>query len=269
MPGVLITVFQIIGIVFACVGGFIVFAMVTPFTYRADVAYHGTPDVDVKASWLLGILRIFVTYTDDKPKILVKVLMFTVFDSTKKKKKKKKKKSRKKGKTGALARTGKKKLPKDDDSKPFEVEDEDDDTHEKSLREKFIAVMDKITGFIRGALDKIGTALEWLDADHRRLYGFLWTNGMKILKKVKPKEFNARIAGGTGDPATTGMIVSYASIGLGLAGIDTVKLEPDFENKGIDADVDAKGYFFVFPVILIALKIYFNKDFRRFILKKQ
>ena len=266
MPGVLITVFQIIGIVFACVGGFIVFAMVTPFTYRADASYHGAPDADVRASWLLGILRIFVTYTGDKPKILVKVLMFTVFDSTKKKKKKKK--SRKKRKNAAKGRLKKKNPQKEDDNKPFLIEDEDEEIQEKSLREKFIDIMDKIVGYIRGALDKIEAALEWLDADHRRLYGFLWTNGLKIFKKVKPKEFEARIAGGTGNPATTGMIVSYASIGLGLAGIDTVRLEPDFENKGLDADIKARGYFFVFPVILIALKIFFNKDFRRFILKK-
>lgn len=262
----LIAILKITGIVFACIGGFIVFAIVTPFTYRADVSYHGSLDADIKAGWLLGLLRIFVSYTDDKPKVLVKLLMFTVFDSTKKKKKKKKKrKGRKKNKGDLRLKNA---VSEKDDEALFELEDEKVQEDSEDLKDKFIRIMDKIINILKAAVEKTEAALVWLDSDHRRLYGFLWTNGLKLFKKVKPKRFAAFISGGTGDPSSTGMIVSFVSIGLGLAGIDTVRLEPDFKNRGIDADVSASGYFFVFPVIMIALRIYFNKDFKRFILKK-
>ena len=265
MPAVLIIIFQIIGIILAVAGGIVVFAIVTPFTYRADASYHGKPDVHVRASWLLGILRIFVIYTGDDPVVLVKLLFFTVFDSSKpKKKKKKKRKKKQKGKKKNSVKIS----PKDDDNKPFEIEDDKDSSGEKSIKEKFISAVEKVIGFFKAAGDKIELISEWLDSDHRRLYAFLWTNGLKIFKKIKPKWFEADIAGGTGDPSSTGMIISAVSIVLGLTGIDTVRLEPDFENARIDADVSAGGHFFVFPVILIALKIYRNKDFRKIILKK-
>ena len=263
MPVVLVTIFTIIGIVFACIGGFIVFAFVTPFTYKVEASYHEKPDVYVRAAWLLGLLRILVTYAEDKPRVLVKLLFFTVFDSSKPKKKKKKKK--KKGKKRNVKR---KAAVKDDDTKPFEIQEEEDVSAEKTAKEKFIAVMDKIVDFLKAAGEKLDVVAEWLDADHRRLYAFLWTNGVKIFKKIRPKRFEAFISGGTGDPSSTGMIVSVISVILGLTGIDSVRLDPDFENKRIDADVSAYGRFFVFPVLLIALKIYRNRDFRKFILKK-
>lgn len=269
---VLITILQIIGIVFACIGGFIAFAAVTPFRYSAAAAYHGVPEADVKASWLLGLVRIFVTYSGEKPHIWVKVLFFTVFDSEKKKKKKRKKKKSKRKSTDKPAVR-----PIDSESKPakantseelFELPDDEAQDEEKSFKDKFISVMDKITGFLHSAGEKVSAAAVWLDEDHRRLIAFLWTNGLSILKKVKPKHIEADVSGGTGDPSSTGMIVGIASMILGFTGLDTVRLQPDFEEKRIDADVNVSGYFFVFPVVWIALRIYRNKDFRKFILKK-
>ena len=273
MPGVLLTILQIVGIVFACIGGFIGFAAVCPFRYSVEASYHGDAQdkakAHVRANWLLWLLRIFVDYENDKPRVLVKVLFFTVFDSDKKKKKKKKKnKKNKKRRKGSGNRTSIRK--KYDKEEPFEIseDDENKDPEDMSLKEKFISVMDKIVLFMKNARDKIGAAAVWLDPEHRRLIAFLWTNGLKIFKKVKPKHFEVEAYGGTGDPYYTGLIVSILSVILGFSGIDTVYFEPDFEEKRLDLDVSANGYFFVFPIIFIALKIYTNKDFKRFILKK-
>ena len=276
MPGVLLTILQIVGIVFACIGGFIGFAAVCPFRYSVEASYHGEAQdkarARVRANWLLWLVRIFVDYENEKPRVLVKVLFFTVFDSDNKKKKKKKKNKKSKRNKNRKKGSGNRSLvrKKDEKEELFEVseDDENKDPEDMSLKDKFISVMDKIVNFLKTARDKIGAAAVWLDPEHRRLIAFLWTNGLKIFKKVRPKHFEVEAYGGTGDPYYTGLIVSILSVILGFSGIDTVYFEPDFEEKRLDLDVSANGYFFVFPIIFIALKIYTNKDFKRFILKK-
>lgn len=264
--GVFLLILQIIGIVFAVIGAFIVFAIVTPLTYKAEGSFHGKPEGNIRAGWLLNLVRVFAEFKRGKPKVQVKVLFFTVFDSTKKKRRKKGKRRR------APARMKSKPARKKDEL--FEIDEESDGESfgETGKREgifgKIKGVFTKIVSFLKNAKEKADAFLVWLDPEHRRLIAFLWENGLKILKKVKPKRFSLKGTGGTGDPYSTGMILSWSGLAAGMLGIPGIEFEPDYEKKRLDIDAEAGGYFFVLPVALIALKIYRNKDFKRFILKK-
>ena len=138
----------------------------------------------------------------------------------------------------------------------------------KGILGKIKEIFAKIASSLKKAKEKADAFLVWLDPEHRRLIAFLWTNSLKILKKVKPKKFSLKGTGGTGDPYSTGMILSWTGLAAGMLGIPGIEFEPDYERKRLDIDVQAGGYFFVLPVALIAFKIYRNKDFKRFILKK-
>ena len=258
-------ILQIIGIVLGVIGIIIVFAICTPVTYRAEGSFHrNKPEGHLRSGWLLNIVRIFADFKKGKGRVQVKVLFFTVFDSSKKKKAKKRK--RKKARRPAAPASSSKQ------EELFEIEEEHtEEAHEekdKGILAKIRAFFSKIHDGIQSLKEKVGPYLVWLDPEHRRLIAFLWTNGLKILKKVKPKSFSLKGSGGTGDPYTTGMILSWTGLAVGMLGIPGVEFEPDYENKKLDIDAQAGGYFFVLPVALIALKIYRNKDFQRFILKK-
>ena len=149
-----------------------------------------------------------------------------------------------------------------------DVDDEDKSPMER-ICDKIASILSSIADWMRKANEKIKVFAVWLDEDHRRLISFLWANGLKIFKKVRPKKFSLTGRGGTGDPFWTGRITGWTSILIGMLGLPGVRFEPDFEEKVLDLDVQAKGHFFVLPVALIALRIYRNKDFRRFILKKK
>lgn len=265
--GVFLLILQIIGIVLGVIAAFIVFAIVTPLTYKAEGGFHKKkPEGTLRAGWLLNLVRVFAEFKRGKPKVQVKLLFFTIFDSTRKRKKKRSKKKRQATLAKRKAEAKKEEL--------FVIEEEavpeDSDINEEDtgILAKIKAVFAKIKGFLDKAKEKAGTFLVWLDPEHRRLIAFLLENGLKILKKVKPKHFSLEGKGGTGDPYSTGMILSWTGIAVGMLGIPGVEFEPDYEKKTLDIDVEARGSFFVLPVALIALKIYRNKDFKRFILKK-
>ncbi len=268
---IFLLILKIIGIVLAVLAAFIVFAIVTPFTYKAEGSFHDKkPDGEVRAGWLLNLVRIFAYYHGGKGGVQVKVLFFTVFDSTKKKKKKRSKKKKKK-RPPALTEQPQAEHPPEPvslDNEEFDIEDSEYEEEETGIIEKVKGIFKKIADFFRNAKEKINGVLVWLDPEHRRLLKFLWENGVKIIMKVKPKKFNVNGFIGTGDPYSTGTVFSYIALAVGLFGIPGIELEPDYDEKRIDIDAEASGRFFVLPVALIALKIYRNKDFQRFILKK-
>ena len=267
--GVFLLILQIIGIVLGVIAAFIVFAIVTPLTYRAEGSFHkNKPDGNLRAGWLLNLIRVFAEYKKGKPKVQVKVLFFTVFDSTKKSKRRRKRSKKKRKAIQAQAKPVKEKeelftIEDEPETDTFETPEED-----KGILGKIRSIFAKIKGWLDMAKEKAGAVLVWLDPEHRRLIGFLWENGLKLFQKVKPKHFYLKGKGGTGDPYYTGMILCWTGIATGMLGIPGVEIEPDYEKKTLDLDAEASGHFFVLPVALIALKIYRNKDFKRFILKK-
>ena len=83
-----------------------------------------------------------------------------------------------------------------------------------------------------------------------------------ILRHVKPKKLSADILLGLGDPATTAQVLAAVNVADAFLSYD-IDLEPDFENKVVEADVDIKGKIALWRVLLSAARVYFNKDIRK------
>lgn len=269
---IFLLILKIIGIILAVIAGIIVFIIASPVYYKTEADYHGKLNARARMGWLLGLLRANVLYAQGgQAHIIVKILFFTIYDSQKSKGGKKKKKPRTK-KASAVMRKKK--------TVNASVRRSDDPDHIKRLSssgseggktkkaKKKTSILERIKNTFSGIVKKVKNIAVWLDEDHRRLYGFLMDNVIKILRKVRPKKFSFKGAGGTGDPYWTGRILSAAGVIIGICGIPGVEFEPDFENKRFEADMKASGYFFILPIALIALKIYRNKDFKRIVLKK-
>lgn len=162
-------------------------------------------------------------------------------------------------------------------------EDESGNTQKKSffdkVKDKCFVIYTKIKEIIKlirdtvkkvsGAADrlkeKVSKAKEFVtDEDNKALFHFLVEQLKALIKVIKPKKYriNARI--GFEDPATMGKVLAYVSILYGMSGVD-LSLEPVFGENVKEGSIFLKGNICIFSVLVIALRVYRNEQFKKFI----
>lgn len=82
---------------------------------------------------------------------------------------------------------------------------------------------------------------------------------IKLLKHILPRKWNAYVEMGFDDPATTGKILGYYWMFIGLYGNHFVCV-PNFEKKVLTANVDAKGRIQLVRLVYVVFKFLFDKD---------
>ena len=169
------------------------------------------------------------------------------------------------------------------DVKETVSEDESGDTQKKSffdkVKDKCFVIYTKIKEIIKlikdtvkkvsGAADrlkeKVSKAKKFVtDEDNKALFHFLVEQLKALIKVIRPKKYriNARI--GFEDPATMGKVLAYVSILYGMSGVD-LSLEPVFGENVKEGSIFLKGNICIFSVLLIALRVYRNEQFKKFI----
>ncbi len=301
MLHVLLLILKITGIVIACILGLVILIVATvlfvPVRYRADADYHGKFKAHAKVSWL-GILRLLVSY-DEELTIKAKALFITIYSnddnkekSSKRKKAEKKKSEHQKEKNIFSVNDEKaKKFTEKEDKPQIKMAEAVSDTKEdaqavkesKSLfdkvKDKCFVIYTKIKEIIKlvkdtvkkvsGAADrlkeKVNKAKEFVtDEDNKALFHFLVEQLKALIKVIRPKKYriNARI--GFEDPATMGKVLAYVSILYGMSGVD-LYLEPVFGEDVKEGSIFLKGNIRIFSVLVIALRVYRNEQFKKFI----
>ena len=123
----------------------------------------------------------------------------------------------------------------------------------------------KVSGAADKLKGKVKKAKEFVtDEDNRALFHFLVEQLKALIKVIKPKKYriNARI--GFEDPATMGKVLAYVSILYGMSGVD-LSLEPVFGENVKEGSIFLKGNICIFSVLVIALRVYRNEQFKKFI----
>ncbi len=116
---------------------------------------------------------------------------------------------------------------------------------------------------ISKACDKIDLIQDTLESPtFERAYRCAKKDLFLILRHVKPTKLSADILLGLGDPATTAQVLAAVNVADAFLSYD-IDLEPDFENKVVEVDVDIKGKIALWRVLLSAARVYFNKDIRK------
>ena len=111
--------------------------------------------------------------------------------------------------------------------------------------------------------DKINMVKNTLSNDiFKRAFEVTKKQLIRVLKMIIPRKFRMDILLGLGDPATTAQVLAAVNIADAFLNYD-IDLEPDFENKVVEADVDIKGKIALWRVLLSAARVYFNKDIRK------
>ncbi len=86
----------------------------------------------------------------------------------------------------------------------------------------------------------------------------------KLLKSIKPRKVKGKLLIGTGDPASTGQVLSIYGMLYPFIG-NNIEITPDFEQQIIEGELLVKGKITVFKALKMALVVFFNKDVRRLI----
>ena len=103
--------------------------------------------------------------------------------------------------------------------------------------------------------------------DYKELAGFLWNQFKKLIGIIKPKKGSLYVHFGFDDVETTGKAAMYLAVLYGLLGLD-IQIYPDFDNKVLEGKVKLIGSIRLWGIVVIAIRCFLNKDFRKYILKK-
>ena len=88
--------------------------------------------------------------------------------------------------------------------------------------------------------------------------GYLLTQGKRLLRMIFPKKIKGWLRFGTGDVYTEGQYLSYLCLLYPLYG-RKFEIEPEWEEEVFETDADFYGRITMFIVLLVTLKVLFNK----------
>lgn len=88
--------------------------------------------------------------------------------------------------------------------------------------------------------------------------GYLLTQGKRLLKMIFPKKIEGWLRFGTGDVYTEGQYLSYLCLLYPLYG-RKFEIWPEWDGEVFETDAAFSGRITMFIVLLVALKVLFNK----------
>lgn len=138
------------------------------------------------------------------------------------------------------------------------------DTIDKILKTP-LDVLSKIQCTISGVCGKIDMIKITLESEiFKRAFALVKGKLLKIIRMILPDKCKIDLLLGTGDPALTAELMgAYGAMYPVL--YKKVKIQPEFEEKAVMADVHMKGHITLFTIVYSAAVCYFNKDVKKVI----
>ena len=290
MLHVILIILKIIGITLLVIIGLLVLAVLlvlfVPVRYRLQGRYKKPAETKsfeagaiAKVTWLLHFISVKFSYSDGIGYI-VRVLGFPLVRGGTEEKKKRKKKNgeeessqessqestedssadssaeAKAGDEEEAESEGETDIKSEDDAVEGSGDGEEDDSEpasdsedkkEKSVVNKLKNSYNKVTGMLSDR--RVNRAWELTKSQTARLF-----------KAVMPRRANGHFYYGFEDPSITGYLT--ALFAANLRRVHKLDIVPYFEDEILDADIKASGRIFAITMLLIAGKMYFNKDVR-------
>ena len=268
-----------------------------------DIHEDGFPCASAGISWCLGIIRAVYNYNDKKNGLTVRIFGIRLPDREEKeerrRRKEEKKRVREEKKKERRSRTEHNKDKKQgktrveysmieyDDSKGefseekisfkgSEIGPQDPDPESVKAFGLVKKIGDRVKGIynkIRNILHTLGSKAEdagyYIDAltddeRNRQALNLIIKYVRSLLKSIRPRKLKGYVNFGTDDPADTGTVLAAAAIAYPLYGRG-LRINPDFENRGLEFDVLLKGRIYIFVLLKTLAALYFNKNVKRLI----
>ena len=140
----------------------------------------------------------------------------------------------------------------------------------KAFWDKWIQMIQKLKCTFTEFCDKIKLVLEKKekvaefieDETHRTAFYALKREAGKLIKRLKPKKFAAKIHFGFEDPCLTGQVLAGLSVIYPFVG-EHVDITPDFEKQILEGDFLMKGKIHVLHLIMLMWSLGWSKEVRK------
>lgn len=281
MLTILFKILSILGIVILILLGIalavILLVLFFPISYKFS-GKKDTEEMQLKAGvkWLFGILRISYSYPVPG-KILVKLLCFTLYDSSAVKPAPGKSTTT----NTAAASDAVSSPPTEPVAESAPPKDENTGTvppdnapiPEKGIG-RFRGFFRKIRYTLQKIYDKIKNILQnitfykalWNDPDTQGLLRHAGKRLGHILKRLRPRKLTLTAVAGTGSPDTTGYL--YGIYGMLLPKLGKgIYITPDFEQAILEGSFQASGHFTVTCVLFHSIRLVLDKRLRQLLHK--
>ena len=271
-----------------------------PIRYRIIANKFEDSDfyAEIKLTWLLHFINILIKYTDDLYyRVRVILIPIKKSDNLKKHKNNSKKtepnsddtKSEDEGENisdeSANEDISDNEISKDKEEivSTSDLDENDDDNinfdENKGIIYKIRFVLTKFFEFLFNIKEKLNEAYNTVvnivkdidyyinalkDERNKKVISLCLSQASSIINNIKPKVFNGNLTIGIDDPYTMGQILSIYGILFPIIH-DKITINPVYDKEVIEGDLYIKGRISVFVLIRAAIKIYFNRDYKRMI----
>ena len=136
----------------------------------------------------------------------------------------------------------------------------------KKIYHKFKTWCKKLMNMLKKADDiktKLLALAEFIDSrEFKDNFAFVKVQLGRFFKHIMPLKHRIKLEFGTGSPDTTGEILGALAVVMALTGMN-IQVMPDFDNAIFRGEIYMKGRIRLFNILIIVLKVYFNKELRR------
>jgi len=129
-----------------------------------------------------------------------------------------------------------------------------------NIYNKIISIKDSITEKIQYFNENINTE------ENRILLKFLIIQLKIILKHIAPRKYKIYLRYGSGEPDVTGKVISYVAIANAFFNMN-LNFVPVFDEQVLEGELYLRGRIRVFTMLIIAFRVYRNKQFKKLIKK--
>lgn len=301
---IFLLILKIIGIILLSIISLllIIIALIlfVPIRYRIIANKFEDSDfyAEIKLTWLLHFINILIKYTDDLYyKVRVILIPIKKSDNLKKHKNNSKKtkpdfddtKSIDEGENISDKSVNEdisdNEISKDKEEivSTSDLDENDDDNikfdENKGIIYKIRFVLTKFFEFLFNIKEKLNEAYNTVvnivkdidyyinalkDERNKKVISLCLSQASSIINNIKPKVFNGNLTIGIDEPYTMGQILSIYGILFPIIH-DKITINPVYDKEVIEGDLYIKGRISVFVLIRAAIKIYFNRDYKRMI----
>ena len=301
---IFLLILKIIGIILLSIISLllIIIALIlfVPIRYRIIANKFEDSDfyAEIKLTWLLHFINILIKYTDDLYyRVRVILIPIKKSDNLKKHKNNSKKTEHDPNDTKSIDerenisdKSVNEDISDNEISKNKEeivstsdLDENDDDNinfdENKGIIYKIRFVLTKFFEFLFNIKEKLNEAYNTVvnivkdidyyinalkDERNKKVISLCLSQASSIINNIKPKVFNGNLTIGIDDPYTMGQILSIYGILFPIIH-DKITINPVYDKEVIEGDLYIKGRISVFVLIRAAIKIYFNRDYKRMI----
>lgn len=301
---IFLLILKIIGIILLSIISLllIIIALIlfVPIRYRIIANKFEDSDfyAEIKLTWLLHFINILIKYTDDLYyRVRVILIPIKKSDNLKKHKNNSKKPEPYSDDTKSVDEGGNisdesanedisdNEISKDKEEivSTSDSDENDDDNinfdENKGIIYKIRFVLTKFFEFLFNIKEKLNEAYNTVvnivkdidyyinalkDERNKKVISLCLSQASSIINNIKPKVFNGNLTIGIDDPYTMGQILSIYGILFPIIH-DKITINPVYDKEVIEGDLYIKGRISVFVLIRAAIKIYFNRDYKRMI----